>query len=120
MIYEMGLESQLVGVIECHSDKPKVVRSILKVPITQAGNRPNCIIKTRKKHIIDDALLNRSRYYFYKMFCNKDTSHVARSIYTKRARINALIPRNLDDIYQNAITIAKAFDKEERAYELQN
>jgi hypothetical protein len=66
MIYEMGLESQLVGVtFECHSDKPKVVRSILKVPITQAGNRPNCIIKTRKKHIIDALQNDRSRYYFY-------------------------------------------------------
>jgi iron complex transport system substrate-binding protein len=31
MIYEMGLESQLVGVtFECHSDKPKVVRSYLE------------------------------------------------------------------------------------------
>jgi iron complex transport system substrate-binding protein len=49
-----------------------------------------------------------------------DTSHVARSIYklSKEPELIALIPRNLDDIYQNAITIAKAFDKEERAYEL--
>jgi hypothetical protein len=39
MIYEMGLESQLVGVtFECHSDKPKVVRSYLEGTNHTKGN----------------------------------------------------------------------------------
>jgi iron complex transport system substrate-binding protein len=41
---------------------------------------------------------------------------MARSIYklSKEPELIALIPRNLDDIYQNAITIAKAFDRRAR------
>lgn len=130
MIYEMGLENQLVGVtFECHSDKPKVVRSYLEgtnhtsLEIDQIVSQS----KTQGKSLyyIDDVLLESLApdVIFTQDVCDVcqiDTSHVARAVYklSKEPRLIPLIPRNLDDIYQNVITIAKAFGKEERAHEL--
>ena len=130
MIYEMGLESQLVGVtFECHSDKPKVVRSYLEGTNHTSKEIDQIVSQSKAQgkslYYIDDALLESIApdIIFTQDVCDVcqiDTSHVARSIYklSKEPELIALIPRNLDDIYQNAITIAKAFDKEERAYEL--
>jgi iron complex transport system substrate-binding protein len=130
MIYEMGLENQLVGVtFECHSDKPKVVRSYLEGTNHTSKEIDQIVSQSKAQgkslYYIDDALLESIApdIIFTQDVCDVcqiDTSHVARSIYklSKEPELIPLIPRNLEDIYQNAITIAKAFDKEERAYEL--
>lgn len=130
MIYEMGLENQLVGVtFECHSDKPKVVRSYLEDTNHTSKEIDQIVSQSKAEgkslYYIDDALLESigPDIIFTQDVCDVcqiDTSHVARSIYklSKEPELIPLIPRNLEDIYQNAITIAKAFDKEERAYEL--
>ena len=130
MIYEMGLENELVGVtFECHSNKPKVVRSYLEGTHHSSKEIDQIVSQSKAQgkslYYIDDALLASLQpdIIFTQDVCDVcqiDTSHVARSIYklTKEPELIPLIPRNLDDIYENAITIAKAFGKEERAYEL--
>ncbi|WP_394757948.1 ABC transporter substrate-binding protein [Flavobacterium sp.] len=130
MIYEMGLENELVGVtFECPSDKPKVVRSCLEGNNHTSKEIDQIVSQSKAQgkslYYIDDTLLESiSPDIIFTQdvcdVCQIDTSHVARSIYklTKEPELIPLIPRNLDDIYENAITIAKAFGKEERAYEL--
>jgi iron complex transport system substrate-binding protein len=89
MIYEMGLESQLVGVtFECHSDKPKVVRSYLEGTnhtskeidqiVSQSRHKEKFILYRRCFTRIDcsDIILQDVCDV-----CQIDTSHVARSIY---------------------------------------
>jgi iron complex transport system substrate-binding protein len=130
MIYEMGLENQLVGVtFECHSDKPKVVRSYLEGTNHTSQEIDQIVSQSKAQgkslYYIDDSLLASLApdIIFTQDVCDVcqiDTSHVARSVYklAKEPELIPLIPRNLDDIYQNVITIAKAFDQEERGYEL--
>jgi iron complex transport system substrate-binding protein len=130
MIYEMGFENELVGVtFECPSDKPKVVRSYLEGTNHTSKEIDQIVSQSKAQgkslYYIDDTLLeSMSPDIIFTQdvcdVCQIDTSHVARSIYklTKEPELIPLIPRNLDDIYENAITIAKAFGKEERAYEL--
>ncbi|WP_395045902.1 ABC transporter substrate-binding protein [Flavobacterium sp.] len=130
MIYEMGLENELVGVtFECPSNKPKVVRTYLEGTHHSSKEIDQIVSQSKAQgkslYYIDDALLASLQpdIIFTQDVCDVcqiDTSHVARSIYklTKEPELIPLIPRNLEDIYKNAITIAKAFGKEERAYEL--
>jgi iron complex transport system substrate-binding protein len=130
MIYEMGLENQLVGVtFECHSDKPKVVRSYLEGNNHTSQEIDQIVSQSKAQgkslYYIDDSLLASVApdIIFTQDVCDVcqiDTSHVARSVYklVKEPELIPLIPRNLDDIYQNVIAIAQAFGKEELAYEL--
>ena len=130
MIYEMGLESELVGVtFECHSDKPKVVRSYLEGTNHSSQEIDQIVSQSKAQgkslYYIDDSLLEAVApdIIFTQDVCDVcqiDTSHVARSVYklAKEPVLIPLIPKNLDDIYDNVITVAKAFNKEERAYEL--
>lgn len=130
MIYEMGLENDLAGVtFECPSDKPKVVRSYLEGTNHSSKEIDQIVSQSKAQgkslYYIDDALLASIApdIIFTQDVCDVcqiDTNHVARSVYklSKEPELIPLIPRNLDDIYQNAITIAKAFGKEECAYEL--
>ena len=130
MIYEMGLENQLVGVtFESPSDKPKVVRSYLEGTNHSSKEIDQIVSQSKAQgkslYYIDDALLDSIApdIIFTQDVCDVcqiDTSHVARSIYklSKEPELIPLIPRNLDDIYENAITIARAFGKEEAAYDL--
>jgi iron complex transport system substrate-binding protein len=130
MIYEMGLENELAGVtFECPSDKPKVVRSYLEGTNHSSKEIDQIVSQSKAQgkslYYIDDALLASIApdIIFTQDVCDVcqiDTSHVARSVYKleKEPELIPLIPRNLDDIYENAITIAKAFGREERAYEL--
>lgn len=130
MIYEMGLENELVGVtFECPSNKPKVVRTYLEGTHHSSKEIDQIVSQSKAQgkslYYIDDALLASLQpdIIFTQDVCDVcqiDTSHVARSVYKlpKEPQLIPLIPRNLEDIYENAITIAKAFGKEERAYEL--
>jgi iron complex transport system substrate-binding protein len=130
MIYQMGLEQYLYGVtFECPSDKPKVVHSYLE------GNKHNSeeiesIVSQSKEqgkrlYFIDDELLQAiSPDVIFTQdvceVCQIDTSYVQRAVYKlkKQPLLVSLKPRNLDDVYQNAITIATALGEEEAAYRL--
>lgn len=130
MIYDMNLQEHLFGVtFECESDKPKVVRSYIE------GN--NYTSEEIDKIVSQSKALGKSLYYINEELletispdiiftqdvcdvCQIDTSYVQRSIYKlkKQPIIVPLIPRSLNDVYQNAVTIASVLGKEEVAYQL--
>jgi iron complex transport system substrate-binding protein len=130
MIHHMGLEEHLVGVtFECHSDKPKVVRSHLEGN-NYSSEEIETVVSTSKKrgiplYYIDEELLNQLQpdIIFTQDVCDVcqiDTSVVQRAIHKlkKQPLLIPLIPRNLDDVFANAVTIAGAMGKEEAAYRL--
>jgi iron complex transport system substrate-binding protein len=130
MIYKMGLEDHLVGVtFECPSDRPKVVRSHIE------GN--NYSSEEIEKIVSESKNSGRSLYYIDEDLlqslqpdviftqdvcdvCQIDTSLTQRSIarLKKQPLVIPLIPRNLDDVFNNVLTIARAMGKEETAYKL--
>jgi len=130
MIHQMGLEESLYGVtFECPSDKPKVVRSYIEGN-TYSSNEIEKIVSESKQmgkslYYIDEELLQEIApdIIFTQDVCDVcqiSTSYVERAIYKleKQPLIIPLIPRNLNDVYANAIDIAKAMGKEEAAYKL--
>lgn len=130
MIYQMGLEEFLCGVtFECPSDKPKVVRSYLE------GN--NCSSDEIDKMVSQSKQEGKSLYYIDEELlkqiapdiiftqdvcdvCQISTSYVEKAIFKleKQPIIIPLIPRSLDDVFENAITIAAALGKEPAAHTL--
>ncbi len=128
MIYQMGLEDSLYGVtFECHSDKPKVVRSFIE------GN--NYTSLEIDKIVSESKQMGKSLYYIDEELlqeiapdviftqdvcdvCQIGTSYAERAIFKlkKQPLVIPLTPRSLNDVYDNAITIAKALGKEEAAY----
>ncbi len=130
MIHHMGLQEFLCGVtFECYSDKPKVVRSHIE------GNTYSS--KEIEKIVSESKQMGKSLYYVDEELlqeiapdiiftqdvcdvCQIATSYVERAIYKlkKQPLLIALTPRNLSDVYNNAITIAKAMGQEEAAYHL--
>ncbi len=130
MIYQMGLEQYLYGVtFECHSDKPKVVRSHLE---------GNCYSSMEIEKIVSDAAkAGRPLYYIDEELlqkiepdviftqdvcevCQISTSVVQRALHKlkKQPLVVPLTPRNLSDVYLNALTVAQTLGKEEAAYSL--
>jgi iron complex transport system substrate-binding protein len=130
MIYQMGLEEFLYGVtFECHSDKPKVVRSILEGNTYTSLEIDKIVSESKQEgkslYYIDEELLQQiSPDIIFTQdvcdVCQISTSYVEKAIYKlkKQPIIIPLIPRNLDDVFENAITIAKALGKEEVAHTL--
>ncbi len=130
MIQHMGLEEFLYGVtFECHSDKPKVVRSYIE------GN--NYSSEEIEKIVSESKQMGKSLYYVDEELlqeiapdiiftqdvcdvCQIGTSYAERAIFKlkKQPLVIPLTPRMLNDVYDNAITIAKALGKEEAAYNL--
>lgn len=130
MIQQLGLEEYLCGVtFECPSDKPKVVRSHIE------GNNYSSI--EIEKVVSSYSQQGKSLYYIDEELleelapdiiftqevcevCQIDASYVERAVYKlkKQPKVIPLTPKNLDDVYQNAITIAKSVGKEEVAYNL--
>lgn len=130
MIYQMGLEEFLYGVtFECHSDKPKVVRSHIE------GN--NYSSEEIEKVVSESKQMGKSLYYIDEDLlqeispdviftqdvcdvCQISTSYVERAIYKlkKQPLVVPLIPRTLNDVYDNAVVIAKTLEREEAAYKL--
>lgn len=130
MIQQLGLEEYLCGVtFECPSDKPKVVRSHIE------GNNYSSI--EIEKVVSSYSQQGKSLYYIDEELleelapdiiftqevcevCQIDASYVERAVYKlkKQPKVIPLTPKNLDDVYQNAITIAKSVGKEEVAYKL--
>jgi len=130
MIYQMGLEEFLCGVtFECHSDKPKVVRSHIEGN-TYSSEEIEKIVSESKQmgkglYYVDEDLLQEIApdIIFTQDVCDVcqiGTSYAERAIYKlkKRPLVIPLTPRNLNDVYDNAITIAKALEREEAAYHL--
>jgi len=130
MIYQMGLEELLYGVtFECHSDKPKVVRSYLEGNNYTSLEIDKVVSESKQEgkslYYIDEELLQQiSPDIIFTQdvcdVCQISTSYVERAIYKlkKQPKIIPLIPRNLDDVFDNAVTIAQALGKEEAAYNL--
>jgi iron complex transport system substrate-binding protein len=130
MIQQMGLEEFLYGVtFECPSDKPKVVRSHIE------GNKYSS--EEIEKIVSESKQMGKSLYYIDEELlqkispdviftqdvcdvCQISTSYVERAIYKlkKQPLIVPLIPRTLNDVYDNALLIAKTLGKEEAAYQL--
>lgn len=130
MIYQMGLEEFLYGVtFECHSDKPKVVRSYLEGNNYTSLEIDKIVSESKQQgkslYYIDEELLQQIApdIIFTQDVCDVcqiSTSYVEKAIYKleKQPIIIPLIPRSLDDVYENAITIAKALGREEMAHSL--
>lgn len=130
MIYQMGLEEFLCGVtFECHSDKPKVVRSYLEGNTFSSEEIERVVSETKQMgkslYYVDEDLLQEIApdIIFTQDVCDVcqiGTSYAERAIYKlkKRPLVIPLIPRNLNDVYDNAITIAHAIGQEEAAYQL--
>ena len=130
MIYQMNLEEFLCGVtFECHSDKPKVVRSFLEGNNYTSLEIDKIVSESKQEgkslYYIDEELLQQiSPDIIFTQdvcdVCQISTSYVEKAIYKlkKQPKIIPLIPRNLDDVFDNAITIAKALGKQEAATNL--
>src|SRR5579872_5022922 len=111
MIYQMGLEEFLYGVtFECHSDKPKVVRSHIE------GNTYTSL--EIEKIVSESKQMGKSLYYVDEELlqeiapdviftqdvcdvCQIGTSYAERAIFKlkKQPKVIPLIPRNLEDVY---------------------
>lgn len=130
MIYDLGLEEYLYGVtFECPSDKPKVVRSFLEGNNYSSEEIDHFV--TSSKHLgkslyyVDEALLAEiSPDIIFTQdvcdVCQIETSVVERAIYKLKNQplVVPLIPRSLNDVYDNALTIAKTLGKEQKAFKL--
>jgi iron complex transport system substrate-binding protein len=129
MIQDMGLEEFLCGVtFECPSDKPKVVRSILEDNHYSSKEIDTIVSQAKAQgkslYYVDEELLETlSPDIIFTQdvcdVCQIDTSYVQRAAYKlkKKPQLIPLIPKNLYDVYDNAVTIAKALGKEENAYQ---
>jgi iron complex transport system substrate-binding protein len=130
MIQHLGLEDLLYGVtFECPSDKPKIVRSHLEGN-NYASEEIERIVSESKQsgkslYYIDEDLLQQIApdVIFTQDVCDVcqvETSYAERAIHklNKQPLVVPLTPRSLDDVYANAILIAKTLEKEEAAYHL--
>lgn len=130
MIYDMGLEEYLYGVtFECPkeaADQPKIVRCILegKNYTSIEIDRIFSASKAQGKSLywVDDELLESIApdIVFTQDICevcNIDTvcTETAVMKLSKQPTLVPLSPNNLQDVYECAITIAKALGKEEVA-----
>jgi iron complex transport system substrate-binding protein len=132
MIYDMGLAQDLYGVtFECPdialAEKPKVVRCFLEGKHYSSAeiNKIFSASKAQGKSLyyVDEELLHSIEpdVIFTQDVCEVcqiDTvcTSAAISKLQKQPTLISLTPQNLDDVYHSAITIAKAFGKEEAAY----
>jgi iron complex transport system substrate-binding protein len=124
----MGLGDELCGVtFECHSDKPKVVRSFLEGNTFSSEEIDRVVTEAKKNgkplYYIDEELLQQIEpdLIFTQDVCDVcqiDTSVVQRAIHKlkKQPILVPLIPRNLNDVFANAVTIAKAMGREDAAH----
>jgi iron complex transport system substrate-binding protein len=130
MIYQMRLEEHLCGVtFECPSDKPKVVRSYLEGNNYSSVEIDTLVSQSKQEgkslYYIDEEMLQQIApdIIFTQDVCDVcqiSTSYVEKAIYKlkKQPLIIPLIPRNLDDVLDNARTIAKALGNEATATDL--
>ncbi|MEL6822111.1 MAG: ABC transporter substrate-binding protein [Calditrichota bacterium] len=130
IIYQLGLEAYLCGVtFECPSDKPKVVRSPLEGNSYSSAEIDQIVAASQAEgkslYYIDEELLQElSPDIIFTQdvceVCQIDTAYVQRAVHKlkKQPRIIPLLPKNLNDVYDNILTIAKAMQYEEKAHQL--
>ncbi len=130
MIYQMGLEEHLYGVtFECHSDRPKVVRSYIEGNSYTSAEIEKIVSESKQMgkglYYVDEELLQQIEpdVIFTQDVCDVcqiGTSFAEKAIHKlkKQPRVIPLTPRNLNDVYDNAVTIATALGKEEAAYKV--
>lgn len=130
MIYDMGLEEFLYGVtFECHSDKPKVVHSYIEGNDYSSEEIERIVSESKQMgkslYYVDDDLLEQiSPDVIFTQdvcdVCQIGTSYVEQAVHKlkKQPQIIPLTPHSLNDVYQNAILIAKTLEREEAAYHL--
>ena len=132
MIYDMGLQDYLKGVtFECHyqalAEKPKVVRCMLEGKKYSSTEIDKIFSASKAQgkslYYVDEALLQQTQpdIIFTQDVCEVcqiDTACTATAVakLEKQPLLIPLTPQNLDDVYQTAVTIAKALGKEEAAY----
>jgi iron complex transport system substrate-binding protein len=132
MIYDMGLQDELYGVtFECPAtalkEKEKVVRYVLEGKQYSSAEIDRIFSASKAQgkslYYVDDELLQRIEpdVIFTQdvcEVCQVDTACTAVAVakLKKQPQLIALTPRNLEDVYDTAIRIAKAFGKEEKAY----
>ena len=130
MIYQMGLEDLLCGVtFECPSDKPQVIHSHLEGNNYTSEEIDRIVSESNQRgkslYYVDEDLLQQLApdVIFTQDVCNVcqiGTSYAERAIHKlkKQPLVVPLTPRNLSDVYLNAITIAQTLGYEEAAYKL--
>jgi iron complex transport system substrate-binding protein len=130
MIHHMGLEEFLYGVtFECHSDKPKIVRSYLEGNDYSSEEIERIVSESKQMgkslYYVDEDLLEQiSPDVIFTQdvcdVCQIGTSYAERAIHKlkKQLLVVPLTPKNLNDVYENAILIAKTLGREEAAYHL--
>lgn len=133
MIYDMGLQKDLFGVtFECPAialaEKEKVVRYVLegKQYSSEEIDRIFSASKAQGQsmYYVDEELLQRIQpdIIFTQDVCEVcqiDTTCTAAAVskLEKQPQLIALTPQSLEDVYASAVIIAKAFGKEENAYQ---
>src|SRR5258706_5528497 len=132
MIYDMGLQDELYGVtFECPvaalTEKEKVVRYVLEGKQYSSAEIDRIFSASKAQgkslYYVDEVLLQSIEpdIIFTQDVCEVcqiDTACTAAAVakLKKQPQLIALTPQNLEDVYATAITIAKAFGKEEKAY----
>lgn len=132
MLYDMDLQHHLYGVtFECPSpalaEKPRVVRCVLEGHqySSEEIDRIFSASKAQGKSLyyVDEALLQSIApdIIFTQDVCEVcqiDTHCTAAAIahLPQQPQLIALTPQNLDDVFQCALTIARALGEEEKAY----
>jgi iron complex transport system substrate-binding protein len=123
MIYDLGLQDALVGVtFECPSDKPRIVRSRLEGMSLDSAAIDALVSEAAAQgqslYQVDQPLLEAADpdVIFTQHVCDVcqiGTSYVEQAVYAlaqRRAsppRIVPLVPRRLEDVFGNALTIAR-------------
>ncbi len=133
MIYDMGLQDHVYGVtFECHplalAEKPKIVRCRLEGK-EYASIEIDKIFSASKAqgqslYYVDEELLQQLQpdIIFTQDVCdvcqiNSSCTAAAVAKLKKQPLIIPLTPRNLEDVYQTAVTIATALGNEKAAYQ---
>jgi iron complex transport system substrate-binding protein len=136
MIYDMGLQDELYGVtFECPAtalkEKEKVVRYVLEGKQYSSAEIDRIFSASKAQgkslYYVDEELLQRIEpdIIFTQDVCEVcqiDTACTAAFVakLKKQPQLIPLTPQNLEDVYATAMTIAKAFEKEENAYRYLN
>jgi len=132
MIYDMGLQGFLYGVtFECPPEalreKPKLVRYVFEgkqyssVEIDKIFSASKA--EGKSLYYVDEDLLQEIQpdIIFTQDVCEVcqiDTKCTAAAVYKlkKQPKLIPLSPQNLDDVFNTAVVIASALEKEEKAY----
>lgn len=132
MIYDMGLQNLLYGVtFECPqqalAEKPKVVRCVLEDKQYSSAEIDRIFSASKAQgkslYYVDETLLQQIApdIIFTQDVCEVcqiDTACTANAVakLEKQPLLIPLTPQSLEDVFQTAVTIAKAVGQEEQAY----